>query len=121
MGYVIFQHFRKLSRGRVSKQTCSQSAVRGMSIHDIEERALSEQPRDKKIDMVDKKKKKRGKRLRNDKARSRTRVNIGSAFQRWRELKEQKQGRRFHMAEYGSCHTPAQSVAVKNYPNLSLL
>ncbi len=55
VGYVIFQHFRKLSRGRVSKQTCSQSAVRGMSIHDIEERALSEQPRDKKIDMVDKK------------------------------------------------------------------
>ncbi len=120
MGYVIFQHFRKLSRGRVSKQTCSQSAVRGMSIHDIEERALSEQPRDKKIDMVAKKNK-RGKRLRNDKARSRTRVNIGSAFQRWRELKEQKQGRRFHMAEYGSCYTPAQSGAVKNYPNLSLL
>uniref|UniRef100_A0A671RUI6 Uncharacterized protein n=1 Tax=Sinocyclocheilus anshuiensis TaxID=1608454 RepID=A0A671RUI6_9TELE len=35
-------------------------------------------------------KNKRGKRLRNDKARSRTRVNIGSAFQRWRELKERK-------------------------------
>ncbi len=28
--------------------------------------------------------------VRNDKARSRTRVNIGSAFQRWRELKQQK-------------------------------
>ncbi len=26
----------------------------------------------------------------NDKARGRTRVNIGSAFQRWRELKERK-------------------------------
>uniref|UniRef100_A0A671KRQ9 Uncharacterized protein n=1 Tax=Sinocyclocheilus anshuiensis TaxID=1608454 RepID=A0A671KRQ9_9TELE len=25
-----------------------------------------------------------------DKARSRTRVNIGSAFQRWRELKERE-------------------------------
>uniref|UniRef100_A0A673GHT8 Uncharacterized protein n=1 Tax=Sinocyclocheilus rhinocerous TaxID=307959 RepID=A0A673GHT8_9TELE len=35
-------------------------------------------------------KNKRGKRLRNDKARSRTRVNIGSAFQRWRELKERR-------------------------------
>ncbi len=30
MGYVIFQkHLRKLSLGRVPKQTCSQSAVRG--------------------------------------------------------------------------------------------
>ncbi len=45
MGYVIFQkRFRKLSRGQVPKQTCSQSAVRGMSTHDVEERAFSEQP-----------------------------------------------------------------------------
>ncbi len=44
-GYVIFQkRFRKLSRGRVPKQTCSQSAVRGVSTHDVEERAFSEQP-----------------------------------------------------------------------------
>jgi len=33
-------------------------------------------------------KNKRGKHLRNDKAISRTRVNIGSAFQCWREFKE---------------------------------
>ncbi len=40
---VIFQkRFRK--RGRVPKQTCSQSAVRGVSTHDVEERAFSEQP-----------------------------------------------------------------------------
>ncbi len=45
VGYVIFQkHFRKPSRGRVAKQTCSQSAVRGVSTHDVEERAFSEQP-----------------------------------------------------------------------------
>ncbi len=44
-GYVIFQkRFRKLSWGRVPKQTCSQSAVRGVSTHDMEERAFSEQP-----------------------------------------------------------------------------
>ncbi len=67
---------------------CSQSAVRGVSTHDMEERAFSEQPSDRKIEMAVKNK--RGKRLRNDKARSRTRVNIGSAFQRWRELKERK-------------------------------
>ncbi len=37
VGYVIFQkHFRKPSRGRVAKQTCSQSAVRGVSTHDVE-------------------------------------------------------------------------------------
>ncbi len=65
--------------GRVPKQSCSQSAVRGVSTHDVEERAFSEQPSDRKIEMAENK---RGKRLRNDKARSRTRVNIGSAFQR---------------------------------------
>ncbi len=89
MGYVIFQKlFRKLSQGRVPKQTCSQSAVRGVSIHDVGERAFNEQPSDRKIEMADKNK--RGKRLRDDKARSRTRVNIVSAFQRRRELKERK-------------------------------
>ncbi len=42
VGYVIFQkRFRKLSGGPVLKQTCSQSAVRGVSTHDAEERALS--------------------------------------------------------------------------------
>ncbi len=41
VGYVFFQkRFRKES-GPVPKQTCSQSAVRGMSTHDAEERALS--------------------------------------------------------------------------------
>ncbi len=44
VGYVTFQRFRKLSRGRVPKQTCSQSAVRGVSTHDVEERAFGEQP-----------------------------------------------------------------------------
>ncbi len=45
MGRVIFQkHFRKLSRGRVPKQTCSQSVVRGVS-HDMKKKAFSEQPR----------------------------------------------------------------------------
>ncbi len=44
MGYVIFQkRFRKLSRARVPKQTCSQLAVRGVSSHDVE-RAFSVQP-----------------------------------------------------------------------------
>ncbi len=44
-GYVIFQkRFSKLSQDRVPKQTCSQSAVRGVSTHDVEERAFSEQP-----------------------------------------------------------------------------
>ncbi len=42
VGYVFFQkRFRKLSRGPVPKQTCSQSAVRGVSTHDVEERARS--------------------------------------------------------------------------------
>ncbi len=46
MGHVIFQkHFRKLSRGRVPKQTCSQSVVRGVSTHDMKKKAFSEQPR----------------------------------------------------------------------------
>ncbi len=41
-GYVIFlKRFRKPSRGRVPKQTCSQSAVRGVSTHDMEERERS--------------------------------------------------------------------------------
>ncbi len=41
VGYVIFQkRFRKPSRGRVPKQNCSQSAVRGVSTHDAEESAL---------------------------------------------------------------------------------
>ncbi len=48
-----------------------------MSAHDVEERAFSEQPSNRKIEMVNKNK--RGKRLQNDKARSRTRVNIRSA------------------------------------------
>ncbi len=55
-----------------------------MSTHDVEERAFSEQPSDRKI-KADKKK-----RLQDDKSRSGTRVNIGTAFQRWRELKEWK-------------------------------
>jgi len=97
VGDVIFQRFRKLSRGRVPQQTCSQSALRGVSTHDMTERTLSEQPpSDSKIETAEKNK--RGQRLRNHKARSRTRVNIGSAFQRWRELKEQKQGQHFRMA-----------------------
>ncbi len=37
VGYVIF-------RGQVPQQTCSQSAVRGVSTHDVEERAFGEQP-----------------------------------------------------------------------------
>ncbi len=42
VGYVIFQkRFIKLSRGRVPKQTCSQSALRGVSTHDMEERERS--------------------------------------------------------------------------------
>ncbi len=80
MGYVIF-------RARVPKQTCIQSAVRGVSIRDVGERAFNEQPSDRKRWRI---KNKRGKRLRDDKARSRTRVNIASAFQRRRELKERK-------------------------------
>ncbi len=44
VGYVIFhKFFRKLSRNRVPKQTCSQSAVGGVSTHDMEERAFSAQ------------------------------------------------------------------------------
>ncbi len=89
MGYAIFQkRFRKLSRGRVPKQTSSQSAVRGVSTHDVEERAFSEQP--SQTTERDADKNKSGKHLRNDKARSRTCVNIESAFQRWKELKELK-------------------------------
>ncbi len=33
-----------LESGRVPKQTCSQSAVRGVSTRDVEERAFSEHP-----------------------------------------------------------------------------
>uniref|UniRef100_A0A672MYI9 Uncharacterized protein n=1 Tax=Sinocyclocheilus grahami TaxID=75366 RepID=A0A672MYI9_SINGR len=63
-----------------------------MSTHDGDERESAQctgrtlaEPSDRKIEMVDKNK--RRKRLQN-KRRSRTRVNIGSAFQRWRELQE---------------------------------
>ncbi len=57
VGYVIFQkRFRKLSGGRVPKQTCSQSAVRGVSTHDTEESVQwTAEPSDRKIEMVDKK------------------------------------------------------------------
>ncbi len=56
VGYVIFQNrFRKLSRGRLPKQTCRQSAVRGVSTHDVAEGAFSNQPSDIKIEMADKK------------------------------------------------------------------
>ncbi len=42
VGYVFFQkRIRKLSRGPVPKQICSQSAVRGVSTRDPEEIALS--------------------------------------------------------------------------------
>ncbi len=51
------------------------------------ERAFNAQPSDRKRWRI---KNKRGKRLRDDKARSRTRVNIASAFQHRRELKERK-------------------------------
>ncbi len=61
-----------------------------MSTHDVADRAFSQQSsRATKIEMAEKKNT-RGKRLHNDKARSKTHVNIGSAFQRWRELKEWK-------------------------------
>ncbi len=81
IGYVIFQKcFRKLSQGRVPKQTCSQSAVRGVSTHDMKERAFSEQPSERKIEMADKKQKRKT----SDKARSRICVNIESAFQCWK-------------------------------------
>ncbi len=44
VGCVIFQKpFRKPSRGRVPKNTGSQSAVRGVSTHDVEERGFREQ------------------------------------------------------------------------------
>ncbi len=43
MEYVIFQkHFRNLSQGRLPKQTCNQSAVRGVSTHDMAEKVFSE-------------------------------------------------------------------------------
>ncbi len=42
--YVIKKkNFIKLSRGQVPKQTGSQSPVRGMSTHDMEERAFGAQ------------------------------------------------------------------------------
>ncbi len=41
---IFLKRFIKLSRGRVPKQTCSQSAVRGVSTRDVEERAFNEQP-----------------------------------------------------------------------------
>ncbi len=54
VGYVIFQkRFRKLSQGREPKQTCSQSAVRGVSIH------RTAKPSDRKIEMADKKQKRK--------------------------------------------------------------
>ncbi len=57
-----------------------------MSTHDMKERAFSEPPSQAtKIEMADKKQKRK-----TSAARIRTRVNIGSAFQRWRELKERK-------------------------------
>ncbi len=49
----------KTESGRVPKQTCSQSAVRGVSTYDMEERAFSEQPSDRKIEMADKKQKRK--------------------------------------------------------------
>ncbi len=56
-GQAIFhKRFRKLSRGRVPKQTCSQSALRGVSTRDVEERAFREQP-SRATEMVDKKQK----------------------------------------------------------------
>ncbi len=41
--YAFFQkRFRKLIRRRVSKQICSQSAVRGVPTRDVEERERSQ-------------------------------------------------------------------------------
>ncbi len=40
---IFKKRFRKLSQGRVPKQTFIQSPVRGVSTHDMEERAFSEQ------------------------------------------------------------------------------
>ncbi len=57
VGYVIIS--KTLSRGRVPKQTCSQSAVRGVSTRDVEDRAFNEQPSDRKIEMADKKQKRK--------------------------------------------------------------
>ncbi len=53
----MWKKLRKLSLGRVPKQTCSQSAVRGVSTLDMEERAFSEQlsRATEKIEMADKK------------------------------------------------------------------
>uniref|UniRef100_A0A672K5J1 Uncharacterized protein n=1 Tax=Sinocyclocheilus grahami TaxID=75366 RepID=A0A672K5J1_SINGR len=47
---------------------------------------------DRKIETADKKQKRKtsAENKRRLKARSRTRVNMGSAFQRWRELKERE-------------------------------
>ncbi len=67
------------TRGRVPKQTCSQSAVRGVSTHDVEERVFNEQPSRVTRWWIHHKS---GKHLRDDKARSRTRINIKSVFQR---------------------------------------
>ncbi len=64
----FFKNALKNESGQVPKQTCSQSAVRVVSIYDVEERAqctgrtLAE-PSDRKIEMADKKT--RGKRLQN--------------------------------------------------------
>ncbi len=44
VGYVIKKKNALENGGRVPKQTCSQSAVTGVSTHDVEERAFSEQP-----------------------------------------------------------------------------
>ncbi len=40
-GVFIFFFFKKTSQGRVPTQNCSQSAVRGVSTHDAEERERS--------------------------------------------------------------------------------
>ncbi len=75
--YVVFQRFRKLSRGRVPKQT-SPSAVRGIYSWYGGECSWTAEPSDRKRWWI---KNKREKGLRKDKARSRTHINIGSAFQ----------------------------------------
>ncbi len=59
---TLFFVEKKFCRGRVPKQNWSQSAVRGMSTQDVEERAFlafSEQPSDRKIEMADKKQKRK--------------------------------------------------------------
>ncbi len=65
VGYVFFQkRFKKNESGQVPKQTCSQSAVRVVSIYDVEERAQCTgrtlvEPSDRKIEMADKKNKRK--------------------------------------------------------------